>query len=476
MGNTLFDGSASDDEAVAGRIQDMAFLTGELEDLVADPESFLFGAFDVSRVGWTGHSFGASTVLMAGAMDNRELVGVSLAPAFDDRMSGVYSPETFEVRGALTVVGGTDDTTCEWSQQELAYEHTSAPRFLGQLDGARHFDFTDLCANDLFRMVITSFVEELSDACGDEPTAYHAAVQTLTTATMNRYLACDADAEADLVAPAVDHLANWWADPAGEIAEEDHPLASPWTEPPSTPGEAVTVQVGGNDVEVVRYGTATGRPVVLLPDARFEPEVFWPQVDALAGSNQVILVDSDSAEFAAGVIEALGLSEPAVLGWGTGGQAALELGRRQVAAAVVVVGTAPALDATWADTPDYNGGLTLAHSRHLAMVESDGWDPVVVDMLARGGEASHVAHLLDLLRADATATEEPDLLDELGDITVPVLVIHGEQDDAVLLESAYYLERVLPDARLEVFQRSGHLPFAEEPEAFAAAMLGFLAE
>ncbi len=474
VGNTMFDGTASDDESVVNRIHDMAFVSSELRRLSTDPQSALYEAFDTDRVGWTGHSFGASTVLMAGAMDNQELVGVSLAPMFDDRMTGVHAPESYEVRGALTLVGGTEDTTCEWSHQQLAYDRTSSPRFLAQLDGARHFDFTDLCANDLFRYGVTAFVEELNDACGADPTAYHAAIQTLTTATLNRYLACDPDAAADLVDPAVDHLAGWWADPAGDIAASDHPLQPPWTTAPEAPVETWEVDVSGTTVLVQRHGPAEGRALVLVPDAGFDGAVWWPQVDALASSSPVVVLESASPEVVETVIQTLALEDAVVVGWGAGGQAALDVATRLELGGLVLVGTAPSVTTTWAEVADYNGGLTLTHARHLEETAERGWRPVVADLLAGGGDPDHVSWLEERLDPAAIAAG-PEVLDRLDQVGEPVLVIHGEQDDAVLLESGRYLERTLPDARLEVFQRSGHVPFAEEPEAFAQAVLEFVA-
>ena len=471
VGNTMFDGSMSDDDAVQHRVQDMAFLSEALGAAVRDSADVFHQAWDPERVGWVGHSFGASTVLMAGAMDNQEWVGVSLAPLFDDRMAGVTEPDQYEVRGALTVLGGTEDTTCEWSHQQDAYDHTAAPRFLGQLDGARHFDFTDLCANDLFRLGITSFVEELNDACGADPTAYHATVQALSTATLNRYLACDPDAAADLVSPTADHLVGWWADPAGDISETVEPLALPWTTEPESAVETWAVDAGSTEVLAHVYGS--GEPLVLVPDAGFDTALWWSQVDALAAEHTVVLVESPDSGAVAAVIEALGLVEPVVIGWGAGGQAALDLATRLDLAGAVVTGTAPSTTVSWAERPDYNGGWTLAHARHLALASAEGWTAALSDRLAQGGHPDHLAWLDDHFLP--VSQPEPDLLDELGDIPIPVLIIHGEQDDTVLLESGRYLAETVPDAELQVFQRSGNLPFAEEPEAFSAAVLGWLA-
>jgi pimeloyl-ACP methyl ester carboxylesterase len=138
----------------------------------------------------------------------------------------------------------------------------------------------------------------------------------------------------------------------------------------------------------------------------------------------------------------------------------------------VITGTAPNTTVSWAQRPDYNGGWTLGHSRHRALASADGWEPTLVDRLAVGGTPDHVSWLYELYEPEMFS--EPDLLDALPSIGLPVLIIHGEQDDTVLLESARYLAGALPNAELEIFQRSGNVPFAEEPEAFGARVLVFL--
>ncbi|HJN76204.1 MAG TPA: alpha/beta fold hydrolase [Myxococcota bacterium] len=327
VGNTMFDGSATDDEAVADRMLDMVYLSEALEDVV-DTEP--------GRVAWIGHSFGASTVLMAGAMDNSEMVGISLAPAFDERMAGVY-----ELRSALLVLGGTADGTCPIEQQELAWERTVAPRCLGELDDMRHFDFTDLCANALFAYGITSFVEQLEDACGEDPTAYHATVQAVSTAMLDRYLACDDST--DLAGLDADYLVQWLGDDA-DYSDEGSPSPKSWPTLPASSGELLGWPV---------FGTGT-------------PEVV----------------------FVGGLVDATVFGE--------------------------VIGG------------------------HLRAVDVD------------------------------------DALDAAPE--VPVLLLHGEHDDAVLIESSRYLADTLPDPRLEVFQRSGHLLMLDEPELFDLRLSEFIEE
>jgi pimeloyl-ACP methyl ester carboxylesterase len=64
----------------------------------------------------------------------------------------------------------------------------------------------------------------------------------------------------------------------------------------------------------------------------------------------------------------------------------------------------------------------------------------------------------------------------LGELSMPVLLIHGDQDTLVPLSAAQEAARLIPDARLEVMEKTGHWPPRERPEAFNKAVLAFLEE
>lgn len=66
--------------------------------------------------------------------------------------------------------------------------------------------------------------------------------------------------------------------------------------------------------------------------------------------------------------------------------------------------------------------------------------------------------------------------DNLHTITAPTLIIWGEQDPILPLEQAYVALKQIPDARLEVFERCGHLPHLEYPDRFNSLVLEFLAK
>jgi 3-oxoadipate enol-lactonase len=64
----------------------------------------------------------------------------------------------------------------------------------------------------------------------------------------------------------------------------------------------------------------------------------------------------------------------------------------------------------------------------------------------------------------------------LGAIDLPTLVVGAEEDRAIPLEHSQALHEGLPDSRLCIVSAAGHLANLEEPEAFNACLLDFLAE
>lgn len=68
-----------------------------------------------------------------------------------------------------------------------------------------------------------------------------------------------------------------------------------------------------------------------------------------------------------------------------------------------------------------------------------------------------------------------DLWDELSELAVPVLVVHGDQDPIPLAMAEEMVER-LPNARLEALTDVGHFPFIESPGRLFGAIQRFLEE
>ena len=69
-----------------------------------------------------------------------------------------------------------------------------------------------------------------------------------------------------------------------------------------------------------------------------------------------------------------------------------------------------------------------------------------------------------------------DILDRLEDVEIPTLIVWGRNDLVVPAADALEYARLIPDSRLEIFDRCGHLPMAERPVRFNRLLDRFLAE
>jgi proline iminopeptidase len=67
-----------------------------------------------------------------------------------------------------------------------------------------------------------------------------------------------------------------------------------------------------------------------------------------------------------------------------------------------------------------------------------------------------------------------DLNPEIRKFRFPTLVVTGRYDMNVAPLVAYRIHKEIPGSRFVVFEKSSHLPFTEEPEAFTRTMEEFL--
>lgn len=63
-----------------------------------------------------------------------------------------------------------------------------------------------------------------------------------------------------------------------------------------------------------------------------------------------------------------------------------------------------------------------------------------------------------------------DLTTQLSEVTVPTLVLHGELDAIVPVENARFLASNLPNAQLQTFPNTGHVPTVTRPHEVSQAI------
>lgn len=76
--------------------------------------------------------------------------------------------------------------------------------------------------------------------------------------------------------------------------------------------------------------------------------------------------------------------------------------------------------------------------------------------------------------ATARAIGGYDTRQRLPEIEIPTMVVWGLKDRIVPVEAAIGYHRMIADSRLEIFERTGHLPQMERPSRFNALLDGFV--
>lgn len=181
------------------------------------------------------------------------------------------------------------------------------------------------------------------------------------------------------------------------------------------------------------------------------------------------------------VLDHLGIEQAHVVGLSMGGFATLHFGLRHPARArsLVVAGCGYGAERTSRETfleevegmaaaYETEGAAAVAenYGRSATRVQFENKDPrgwrEFMDQLAEHSAVGAAATMRGYLK---TRPSLYDLEDQLRALTVPTLIVTGDEDEPCL-EPDLYLKRTIPSAGLWVLPRSGHTINLEEPDAF----------
>jgi pimeloyl-ACP methyl ester carboxylesterase len=105
--------------------------------------------------------------------------------------------------------------------------------------------------------------------------------------------------------------------------------------------------------------------------------------------------------------------------------------------------------------------VVVAHPEHLSA-------PICAELLRGSGMPA---------APDATdAIMTYDFRDRVTEIACPTLIVWGEKDRVVAVESAHDYERLISDTRKEIFADTGHVAMVERPARFNRVLQEFLEE
>jgi pimeloyl-ACP methyl ester carboxylesterase len=247
-----------------------------------------------------------------------------------------------------------------------------------------------------------------------------------------------------------------------------------------------------------------GLPVVLLHAFPLSSAMWSAQRDELAPRYRVITPDQrgfggtplggDPASLAkpslatvaddlVRFLDRLSLDQVVVAGLSMGGYVAMALLRRhpeRVRALILANSKASAdPEAAAANRERIAAAVLAAGSSELLL------DEVYPKLLGPSARPEVAAAVRDQVRqappaavawAQRAMAARPDSLDVLRSVTVPALVVAGEDDQLMPLAEAESMADALPKGRLVRIPGAGHLSALEDPAAFNAAVSEFLAE
>jgi 3-oxoadipate enol-lactonase len=239
----------------------------------------------------------------------------------------------------------------------------------------------------------------------------------------------------------------------------------------------------------------SGPPLVLLHAFPFDGRMWRKTAAALASQAQVITPDmrgfgqsdispdgfsiADLADDVAALLDALKLPTATVGGMSMGGYVALAFADRHRGRlkSLILADT----KAT-ADPPEASQGREAA----IELVEKQGVSallekqiPRLISAAASDGLHAEVRALGEqpsrtVIAAIRALRDRPDRSAELASITVPTLVVVGTDDALSPPAEAMAMAAAIPRARVAQIPGAGHLSNLENPDAFAAALAGFL--
>jgi len=262
-------------------------------------------------------------------------------------------------------------------------------------------------------------------------------------------------------------------------------------------------RVGDIELFYLDLGPREAPPVLLVMGWGGDHTGWALQLAALVATHRAIALDNrgagqsgapdepytipQMADDAVGLLDALGVSAAHVCGASMGGMIAQEIALRHPDRVLSLQ-----LHCTLARPDAYGSLLVESLLRVRAREDREEWArallPWVISRATAAGRPDFVKLMLQRtldnpyptshvgLRRQAEAIGAHDTLDRLGTIKTPTLITVGEDDILVPPAFSREIHARIPGAELVTIPGAGHVHFLEQPDAFNAAMLGFLAK
>jgi len=255
-----------------------------------------------------------------------------------------------------------------------------------------------------------------------------------------------------------------------------------------------------NGTEIYCDDCGTGTPLVLVHGFPLDRTMWSEQLDQLSGCCRVITPDmrgfgqslakgdlttmEQMADDLTGLLDALGIQEPVVLGGlSMGGYVAFQFWRKYAAR---LCGLILCDTKAEADTPEVAVNRRATAERLLG----EGLAPIADTMLPKlFSETTRQRHpkVIERVRHSILAAdprgiaaaargmaERPDMTASLGQIQCPTLVLVGQNDPLSPPAMMRTMSEAIPDAEFVEIANAGHMAPLENPAEANAAICGFM--
>ncbi len=238
----------------------------------------------------------------------------------------------------------------------------------------------------------------------------------------------------------------------------------------------------------IRYlDVGSGYPLILIHGLGGSIEAWHSTITALSDNYRVIALDlrgfgrsqkppnsvsiGDLARDVVGIMDYTGVHRACLLGFSMGGLVALETYRSypERIDCLILASTSPRLRV---DAENIRRALSTPSNAYqsLKRLTYKLSDSKTLKLLAEALASNDPEYMT----AVADAVSRVDYWGLLPKIKVPVLILVGELDPLVPLETARRMANIIPDARLEVIRGAGHLSKFDDSKAFNLAVARFL--
>jgi pimeloyl-ACP methyl ester carboxylesterase len=262
-----------------------------------------------------------------------------------------------------------------------------------------------------------------------------------------------------------------------------------------------------NGIHLYYEETGQGAPLVFVHEFAGEAQSWHLQVRFFARRYRTIAFNArgyppsdvpaeptaysqdQAAEDIRGLLDALGIAKAHICGLSMGGYATLHFGLRHPERALSLVVAGCGYGSVVADRARFQRDVAATAERFLAepmaAVADDyclgparvqfrdkdpkGWQEFYDMFVAQ----SALGHGLTMRGVQLTRPSVYELEGALERLTVPTLIVTGDEDEPCL-EPGIYLKRKIRTSGLVVLPKAGHTINLEEPEAFNRTVLDFL--